>query len=215
MFGYACRETPELMPAPIFYAHKILEDLTKARKSGEARHARPGRQEPGDGPLRERQAGRRHPDRAVDPASRRGADLGRHPPRSSSPIIRKTLPEGWITEGDRLARQSDRQVRHRRSGRRLRPDRAQDHRRHLWRRGAAWRRRLLRQGSDQGRPLGRLCGALPRQERRRRRARRSLHHPARLCHRRLRAAVDLCRPARHRQGAPKPSSRRPCARSCG
>ncbi|CAM5772244.1 S-adenosylmethionine synthase [Labrys miyagiensis] len=35
MFGYACRETPELMPAPIYYAHKILEDITKARKSGE------------------------------------------------------------------------------------------------------------------------------------------------------------------------------------
>ena len=36
MFGYACRETPELMPAPIFYAHKILKDLTDARKSGAA-----------------------------------------------------------------------------------------------------------------------------------------------------------------------------------
>jgi S-adenosylmethionine synthetase len=35
MFGYACRETPELMPAPIYYAHKILENLTRYRKAGE------------------------------------------------------------------------------------------------------------------------------------------------------------------------------------
>jgi S-adenosylmethionine synthetase len=35
MFGYACTETPELMPAPIYYAHRILKLLTDARKSGE------------------------------------------------------------------------------------------------------------------------------------------------------------------------------------
>ena len=34
MFGYACRETPELMPAPIYYAHRILHNLSQARRSG-------------------------------------------------------------------------------------------------------------------------------------------------------------------------------------
>ena len=34
MFGYACRETPELMPAPLYYAHKILREISNARHSG-------------------------------------------------------------------------------------------------------------------------------------------------------------------------------------
>jgi S-adenosylmethionine synthetase len=36
MFGYACRETPDLMPAPIYYAHAILKSLAEARHSGAA-----------------------------------------------------------------------------------------------------------------------------------------------------------------------------------
>jgi S-adenosylmethionine synthetase len=34
MFGYACRETPALMPAPLFYSHKILKLLADARHAG-------------------------------------------------------------------------------------------------------------------------------------------------------------------------------------
>ncbi len=35
MFGYACRETPDLMPAPIYYAHRILSLLAAARHKGD------------------------------------------------------------------------------------------------------------------------------------------------------------------------------------
>ncbi len=41
MFGYACRETPELMPAPIMYAHKILMHAATARKNGTITWLRP------------------------------------------------------------------------------------------------------------------------------------------------------------------------------
>src|SRR5213082_2420442 len=36
MFGFACNDTPDLMPAPIFYAHAILRSLAEARQSGAA-----------------------------------------------------------------------------------------------------------------------------------------------------------------------------------
>ena len=41
MFGYACNETDELMPAPIFFSHKILRLMAKDRKSGKLKNIEP------------------------------------------------------------------------------------------------------------------------------------------------------------------------------
>ncbi|HXT13291.1 MAG TPA: methionine adenosyltransferase [Candidatus Angelobacter sp.] len=41
MFGYACNETRELMPAPIMYAHRLGRELTRIRKSGKVKWLRP------------------------------------------------------------------------------------------------------------------------------------------------------------------------------
>ncbi len=41
MFGYACDETPELMPAPIMYSHRLGRRLTQLRKAGKAKWLRP------------------------------------------------------------------------------------------------------------------------------------------------------------------------------
>jgi S-adenosylmethionine synthetase len=41
MFGFACTETPQLMPAPITYAHRILEHAAELRRNGEVTWLRP------------------------------------------------------------------------------------------------------------------------------------------------------------------------------
>ncbi len=97
MFGYACRETPELMPAPIQYAHAILRRLAEVRKSGA---------EPTLGPDAKSQLSLRYEDGV--PVEVTSIVLShQHTLESQTsddiraivePYIREVLPSGWITE---------------------------------------------------------------------------------------------------------------------
>ena len=97
MFGYACSETPELMPAPIYYSHKILEDLARARKSkvGDAAKLGPDaksqvtvRYEDGK-PVGVTQIVVSHQHIVEDLSSKQVRDI-------IEPYVRKSLPDGWI-----------------------------------------------------------------------------------------------------------------------
>ena len=97
MFGYACRETPELMPAPIYYSHKILQLLSEARRSGAEKHLGPDaksqvtiRYENGK-PVEATQIVVSHQHVNEDLTSQQISDIVR-------PHVEKALPAGWITK---------------------------------------------------------------------------------------------------------------------
>ncbi|MBB2960638.1 S-adenosylmethionine synthetase [Methylobacterium sp. R2-1] len=100
MFGYAADETPALMPAPIFYAHKILKDLADARKAKQGDAAKLGPDAKSqvtvryaDGrPVEVTQIvlSTQHLDESLDSADVRAI---------VEPYILKALPEGWVNEG--------------------------------------------------------------------------------------------------------------------
>ena len=99
MFGFACDETPELMPAPIFYAHKILEDLAGARKAGANGAGALGPDAKSQ--VTVRYAGGRPVEAAQIVLSTQHLDeaLTSDDIRDIvEPYIRRTLPEGWITD---------------------------------------------------------------------------------------------------------------------
>ncbi|MFE1601752.1 methionine adenosyltransferase [Methylobacterium sp. ID0610] len=99
MFGYATDETPALMPAPIYYAHKILKDLADARKGrvGEAAKLGPDAKSQvtvryADGrPVEATQIvlSTQHLDENLDSAAVRAI---------VEPYIRAALPGSWVTD---------------------------------------------------------------------------------------------------------------------
>ncbi len=96
MFGYACRETEALMPAPIHFSHEILQSLARARHSGA---------EPGLGPDSKSQVTLRYVDgkpvgaTSVVVSTQHGEDLDQEAVREIvRPHVVDVLPDGWMCE---------------------------------------------------------------------------------------------------------------------
>lgn len=96
MFGYACTETEDLMPAPLYYSHKILQLLATARKTGETGLL---------GPDAKSQVTVRYENgkpvgatQIVVSTQHLDHKLSSHDVRSIvEPYVAKALPDGWIT----------------------------------------------------------------------------------------------------------------------
>ncbi|WIV51181.1 methionine adenosyltransferase [Marivivens sp. LCG002] len=96
MFGYATTETPELMPAPIHYAHKILKRLAEVRKDGSEPTLRPD--------AKSQLSVRYENGKPVGVTSIVLSTQHAHESQTSAdiraivePYIREVLPEGWIS----------------------------------------------------------------------------------------------------------------------
>ncbi|WP_342150749.1 methionine adenosyltransferase [Methylorubrum sp. SB2] len=99
MFGYASDETPALMPAPIYYAHKILKDLADARKGKQGDAAKLGPDAKSQVTVRYANGrpveatqivlSTQHLDESLDSADVRAI---------VEPYIRAALPQDWVTE---------------------------------------------------------------------------------------------------------------------
>ncbi|AMA59259.1 MULTISPECIES: methionine adenosyltransferase [unclassified Bradyrhizobium] len=96
MFGYATNETPDLMPAPIFYAHKILRLISEARHSGREKVLGPDSksqvtvQYENGKPVGVREIVVSHQHLVEDISSKQIRDI-------VEPYVREALPKDWIT----------------------------------------------------------------------------------------------------------------------
>ena len=96
MFGYATNETPDLMPAPIFYAHKILRLISEARHSGKEKVLGPDSksqvtvQYENGKPVGVREIVVSHQHLIEDISSKQIRDI-------VEPYVREALPKDWIT----------------------------------------------------------------------------------------------------------------------
>ena len=174
MFGYACDETPDLMPLPIWLAHRLSERLAQVRRIGALPYLRP------DGKTQVSvvyEGGRpvRIDTVLISTQHAPGIDLTEQLlPDLTEHVINPLLPTHLDTRGRADPGQPDRDFRAGWPARRHGSDRPQDHRGHLRRHGPPRRWRLLRQGPLEGRPLRGVRRPLGGQARRRGRGRHPL-----------------------------------------
>ena len=120
MFGYATNETPEYMPYPISLAHKLALQLTKVRKDGTLTYLRP------------------------DGKSQVSVEYDENgKPLRLEAVVLSTQHDEDVTQ-EQIHEEPDRSFRDRRTARRCRSDRTEDHRRHLRRICPSRRRRFFR-----------------------------------------------------------------------
>ncbi|QQR68680.1 MAG: methionine adenosyltransferase [Alphaproteobacteria bacterium] len=100
MFGYACNETPALMPAPIWYAHRILRAMAEARHSGATHQL---------GPDAKSQVTLKYVNgkpvgaHSVVVSTQHDEEVDQAQVREIvRPYILKVLPEGWMCEDNQL-----------------------------------------------------------------------------------------------------------------
>jgi S-adenosylmethionine synthetase len=99
MFGYACTDTPELMPAPIYYSHKILEDLARDRKAKKGDAAKLGPDSKSQVTVRYENGKPVGATAIVVSHQHIVEDLSSNQVRDIiEPYVRRALPEGWISK---------------------------------------------------------------------------------------------------------------------
>ncbi|HYG69776.1 MAG TPA: methionine adenosyltransferase, partial [Anaeromyxobacteraceae bacterium] len=94
MFGYACDETPELMPAAIHYAHRIVERLAAMRRDGESRLGPDAKSQltldyEGGKPVRAA---------TIVVSQQHAPGFEKDVPELVRAVVKEVLPEGWLDE---------------------------------------------------------------------------------------------------------------------
>ena len=192
MFGYACDETPELMPLAISLAHKMAKRLTQVRKEGKVDYLRPDGKTQVTVEYDENNQPVRVDTVVLSTQHSPKVELDQIRKDMIELVIKPTVPANLMDENTKVYVNP--------TGRFVigGPHRPEDHRRYLRRLCPPRRRRLLRQGPHQGGPLRRLRRPLGGEDRRGRRPGQALPGAAGLRHRRGPARLHPGGDLRHR-----------------